>query len=153
VDVEHTYSNPGVYIIRGRAESEDDCGNAVGTKAWVVAAGAPAMSLAPVMIPGGPPYRYYLQTHDEIRLDCLVSATVDWGDGSPSEPAGWYYDGGVYKTNVKSYPHTGGRTVMVANTYTSHCASNQAASISFYVGSYSLATHMATWGRVKAMYR
>jgi hypothetical protein len=25
--------------------------------------------------------------------------------------------------------------------------------VSFYVGSYSLATHMATWGRVKAMYR
>ena len=153
-DVEHTYGREGSYVIVGTAVADDDCGNLTGTDRWVVNVGRGAFQIKAIKLPGGPPIRVYLQTTDEVRLECLSAATVQWEKYQPPEPAGWHFEGGVYKTAIHEYSWYPYSNVTVTNTYMNNCAANQAATI--LVDSATMettATEVSSWGRIKAMYR
>lgn len=155
MNAEHTYPQPGAYTIVAKAVSEDWCGNRVETRSWLVTLGVPALKLNAVQTGGGPPYGVYLQTSDEINLQCLSSAMVRWSADAQSEPTSWYLENGVYRTPVHSYPNAGVRTISVANNYLANCTTNQAGTVTVNVNGLlnPAPAEVSTWGRIKAMYR
>ena len=115
VDTRHTYTCPGSYTITGTAVSVDWCGNLTGIKTWSVTLTQPTFAPLAVQTPGGPPYGVYLQTDDDIRMDHLSTATVEWSTGMTPEAANWQYDGDVYRTPVHTYTEGGYRDIVVTH--------------------------------------
>jgi hypothetical protein len=154
----HTYSRPGSYMITGRAISTAWCDYEVREMSWIVNVGTTPLKVSAVKLPGGPPYRVYLTTTDEIRLDCPLSTIVQWEQyyGSP-QPTTWYLENGVYRTPTHDYSSKATRTITVANSYGPDCAVDQAGSVTVNVNGLATtgdATRVATtWGAIKAMYR
>ena len=154
VDIQHTYAREGSYTVTGIAEAGDECENLIGYRQWLVNVSAPSLKITAVTLPGGPPFHVYLQTTDEIRLDCLATAWVIWEQDSPAEAAGWYRDGEVYKTAVHTYSWYLNPTISVQNTYASNCVPTQSGRLEIHVPtSATVATEVSTWGRIKSMYR
>ena len=151
VDMTHIYTRPGTYTITGLGVAEDACGNATGTESWVIPLAAPALTLVAVRVPGGPPYGVYLRTTDDIRLDYLSAATVEWDDGGPPAAAGWYADRGSYRTPVYTYAARGHRKIVVTRRYDGpQDTFSEVDSLRVEVGG--AATDSSTWGRIKALY-
>ncbi len=151
VDIEHVYTRPGVYTITGGAVSVDVCGNWTVTETWNITLTPPAFTLAAVQMPGGPPYRVYLSTTDDIRLDYLSEATVTWDDGGPPGAAGWYPDGTSYRTPVYTYAAGGHRNIAVTHRYGGPLDMfSEVGSVGVEVGG--VLTEPFTWGRIKALY-
>jgi hypothetical protein len=152
VDVVHTYSRPGAYAVTAKAVAVDWCDNQVESMTWLVNVGAAPMNLSAVEIPGGPPYRVYLATSDEVRLDCMTSSLVQWDTYVAAQPTTWYSEGGVYRTLVHEYAWEGVRTIAVSNSYQGNCAMSQAGTVTVNVNG-TAGAEVSTWGRIKAMYR
>ena len=151
VDIEHVYTRPGVYTITGVAVSVDACGNQTGTETWNITLTPPAFTLAAVRMPGGPPYRVYLSTTDDIRLDYLGEATVTWDDGGAPGAAGWYADGSSYRTPVYTYAAGGHRNITVTHRYGGPLDTfSEVGSVGVEVGG--ALTEQSTWGRIKTLY-
>ncbi|HEU4929334.1 MAG TPA: hypothetical protein VFU38_05840 [Candidatus Krumholzibacteria bacterium] len=153
VNILHTYSSPGAYVITGTAISRDWCGNEVESQTWIVNVGATAIRLQAVEVPGGPPYGLYLTTPDEVRTECLTSSLVQWQADEPPRPTSWYWEGDVYRTPVRQYASSGVRTITIVNNYAANCSENQTGSIKVDVNGIALATRTSTWGQIKALYR
>ncbi|MCI0451339.1 MAG: hypothetical protein L0Z51_02980 [Candidatus Latescibacteria bacterium] len=152
IDIQHTYTRPGSYAITSTAVATDLCYNDVETMSWLVSVGAPAMQLSAVEIPGGPPYRVYLTTTDEINLDCLTSTVVHWNIYDPPASTSWYFENGVYRTPVHEYAWSGVMSIAVSNSYQADCAMNQAGAVTVNVNG-AAGPEVSTWGRIKSMYR
>ncbi len=152
VNIQHTYKRAGSYAITATAVAVDACGNQVETQSWLVSVGEPAMKLSAVEIPGGPPYRVYLTTTDEIRLDCLMSSMVHWSIYETPKPTSWYFENGIYRTPVHEYTWGGVVSITASNIYQADCVPNQAGSVTVHVNGVA-GLELSTWGRVKAMYR
>ncbi len=153
VDIVHNYSNPGSYAITAVAVSTDWCNNQVEYMSWVVSVGVMPMKVSAVEIPGGPPYRVYLTTSDPISSECLTSSVVSWSIYDPPQATSWYSENGVYRTPAHEYSWSSVQTITVSNTYRDDCALNQAGSVTVNINGVATATHVSTWGRIKAMYR
>lgn len=153
VNISHTYSFPGSYVITCAAISTDWCGNEVETKKWLVNVGAAGLNLSANEIPGGPPYRVYLTTTDEVQTSCLLSSLVQWHTTEDPRPVTWYLEGGKYRTPEHAYSTTGVKTIQAANHYLANCTTNQAGSVKVMVDGVTTPVQVSTWGRVKAMYR
>jgi hypothetical protein len=155
VDISHTYAFPGAYVITCAAISTDWCGNQVETKKWLINVGAAGMNLSAVEIPGGPPYRIYLTTTEELQMNCLTSALVQWQASESPRAESWYWENGVYRTPLHQYPTGGVKTIQVANNYLANCTTNQSGSVKLNVDGIPnpAPVEVSTWGRIKAMYR
>lgn len=154
VDIQHTYDREGSYTITGVAVAGAECENLTGSHQWVVSVGSPVFKLTAVTLPGGPPFHVYLQTTDEIRLDCLASGVVTWDEGMSPEPAGWHLEDGVYKTTVHTYLWYERPMIFVQNTYLNNCVPTQSGSLNPWIPSATtVAVETSTWGRIKSMYR
>lgn len=151
VNAKHIYAHPGVYTITGVAVGAGDCEGMTGSKTWVITLTTPEFTLVAVQVPAGPPYGVYLSTTDDIRLDYLSKATVEWGDGAPTEAAGWYRDGDSYRTPVHLYPSRGRRKIVVTHSYGGppHTFSEVS---SVRVDAGSAPTEPSSWGRIKALF-
>lgn len=151
VNAKHIYTRPGVYTITGVAVSSDACGNDTGSETWQITLTTPAFTLVAVPVPVGPSYSVYLSTTDDIRLDYLTKATVQWNDAGPPEAAGWYRDGDSYRTPVHTYPTRGRRKIVVTHSYGGppHTFSEVS---SVRVDAGGAATEPSSWGRIKALF-
>ncbi len=153
VNISHTYSAPGAYVIKGTAVSRDWCGNEAVSQTWLINVGAAAIPISAVELPGGPPYGIYLTTTDEVQVDCLISSIVQWQVNGPLAPVSWYVEDGVYRTPIHEYTAAGVKTIQVTNNYLAGCAPNQAATVRVDVNGAATPVEVSTWGQIKAMYR
>lgn len=157
VNISHTYSSPGTYVITCAAMSTDWCGNEVETKKWMVNVGAAVINVSAVELPGGPPYNVYLTTTEALQVGCLTSSTAQWEANGPLVPTSWYLENGVYRTPVRQYATAGVKKIQVMNTYLANCTTNQMGTVTVNVNGVpgsAEATHVvSTWGAIKAMYR
>jgi len=153
VNISHTYSSPGTYVITCAAVATDWCDNEVETRTWMVNVGAAVINVSAVQEPGGPPYGVYLTTTEQIPIECLTSSVVQWQVGAALQPTSWYLENGVYRTPGHQYPTQGVKKIQVANTYLANCTTNQSGSVAVNVTGVMTTTEVSTWGRIKAMYR
>jgi hypothetical protein len=152
IDAKHTYTRPGVYTITGVAVGAGECDGMTGSKTWQVTFTTPSFTLVAVQAPNGPPYDVYLSTTDDIRLDYLTAATVNWGDGGPPLAAGWYWDSGMLRTATYAYAYGGHRSVVVTHSYGSApYAFSETSELDLDVGN-ATPVESSTWGRIKALY-
>lgn len=150
-DIAHIYVRPGVYTITGIAIAEDGCGNQSESNTWEVSFTQPAFVLEAVQAAHGDQYDVYLRTSDDIRMDYLTGATVDWDDGTVPGTIGWSADGSSYRTPAHTYPSSGYHRIVVTNRYDGdEDTYSETSWVDVAVGS--VAVQTSSWGRIKAMF-
>jgi hypothetical protein len=151
IDVSHVYTTPGEYTITGLAMGALQCEGLWATETWTITLSPPNFTLIAISVPGGPPYAVYLTTTDDIRMDYMTAATVEWEEGAPAEAADWYADDGAYRTPTHAYTQGGQRTIDVTHCYgEAPCTYRVVSSVAVVPGA--VPTESSTWGRIKALY-